>query len=250
MTEVEKIYEKNKNEADLAKYGRIRSERERKQTEEKEARTRQEFEKIVAEEEKEARKERKIRAYLETVPKKYKGASFDGFRIEGQYKENHQEVVDYMRTLAPLVLAGDNGAGKTYLGYAGCLKTVQRGGTACLIVALDFFDEIKLSFKGKGPKSIIEKYGYYDYLVMDELDKTQGSRTEFIYLSRLVNFRDAEMLTTIILTNAIKTDVVKIVGPAVVDRVAGEGKLLELKVEESFRLKRRRENEKLQKEKA
>jgi DNA replication protein DnaC len=250
MTEIEKMYEKNKDEADLAKYGRIRSKQEREQSEEQEVKTRQEFERIVAEEEEKQRKIKLEKAWRDTVPLKYKDASFENFKIDGPYKDNQKEVVDYMKTMGPLVLIGPNGGGKTHLGYAGCLKAIRLGLTAKHIEEIDFFDEIRISFSRNGPLGVVEKYGKYGYLVIDEVDKTQGSRTEFVYLSRLVNYRDARELTTIILTNATRKGCESLLGESVIDRVAGEGRLLELKADESFRLKRRRENEKKQSQKA
>ena len=67
-----------------------------------------------------------------------------------------------------------------------------------------------------------------EYLVIDEIDKTQGTQMEFAYLYSLINKRYNEMKSTVLITNAKPDEFAAIIGQSALDRVASEGKIIDL----------------------
>jgi len=67
-----------------------------------------------------------------------------------------------------------------------------------------------------------------EYLVIDEIDKTQGTPMEYAYLYSLINKRYNEMRSTILITNAKPDEFAAIIGQSALDRVASEGKVIDL----------------------
>jgi len=224
------IAKKRKENDQIAKYGHILTPAEEFKLEKEEEQKKA----IEAEQQKQIKIGRKVKEWLFSVPKRYKTATFDSFNVENQGQRN---IINYMKTGRSLILGGDNGTGKTHLAFASCLYQIKKGKTAKYSLASDFFDKVRMSFKDGTTAQLIKTYGEYDYLILDEVDKTQGSRTEFVYLASLINSRYNEMLPTVLMTNAKQAEITKILGESVVDRVAGEGKLMEITAIESYRLK-------------
>ena len=70
---------------------------------------------------------------------------------------------------------------------------------------------------------IIDKYVGYDYLVIDEMDKSYGSATEFLNIFRIVNGRYNAEKPTVLITNASTDDVIEIVGRSAYERIVEDG---------------------------
>jgi len=73
--------------------------------------------------------------------------------------------------------------------------------------------------------------------VIDEVDKTYGSNTEFVAMYRIINRRHEEMLHTVLITNANRVGLQDVLGSSVLDRLGGDGKIIELKGD-SYRAKK------------
>jgi DNA replication protein DnaC len=148
------------------------------------------------EEEKQRIKEKqRQQEYFNSLPKRFRDASFENFI--GLEKERKQ-----IEKLTGGVMFGTNGNGKTHLGYAACRKIVENGGTAKLIKAFDFFNEIKKEFNNPSTAGdTIKRYSDLDYLVIDECDKIYGSQTEYLNLIDLIGKRYDKELPTLVISN-------------------------------------------------
>ena len=200
---------------EMKKYGRVLDDNER--------------DILVAEEiEEEAKKAEadrrfaKVMAFLETVPPRYKQSTFDNF-------EGYERKVAFLKKGKSALIYGGNGTGKTHLGFASCRYFAEQGKEARFVLAYKFFEDIKESFGKGNTKQVLARYSGYDYLVIDEIDKAYGSQSEFVHLYHLVNERYNFMRPTVLITNA--TDLVEQVGTSVLDRIASDGAIIEMKGE-------------------
>ena len=162
-----------------------------------------------------------IRTRLKQIPKRYEHETFDTYQGQNLLK-------DYMKTGGSLIIYGSNGTGKTHLAFASIRYQIEQGKEAFYVLAADFFNEIKQSFANGSTHKVIQDYTRYDYLVIDEIDKSYGSQTEFNYMYLLINKRYNDMVPTVLITNAKKADLVDVIGSSVLDRIAGDGKVKEL----------------------
>ena len=65
--------------------------------------------------------------------------------------------------------------------------------------------------------------------MIDEVDKSHGSQTEFVYLYMLVNKRYNAMLHTVLIGNAdTKESIQDVIGASAYARVASEGMQIQL----------------------
>lgn len=175
------------------------------------------------------------RSWKDSVPPRFKDATFDSFQCSNIQQK---KVIEYLKTGRSAVIYGNNGTGKTHLAYASCLYQTQQGKESKYVLAFDFFNQIRQSFNGGNPERIVQELATYDYLVIDEVDKTQGSPTEFVYFYSLINKRYNQMLHTLLVTNADGTAMESVIGKSALDRVASDGKLIELSGE-NYRQTRR-----------
>lgn len=96
------------------------------------------------------------------------------------------------------------------------------------VMAYKFFDDIKRSFEDNSTSKVLGCYKDLDYLVIDEIDKSYGSPTEFVHLYHLVNERYNHMLPTVLITNAKREGLTELLGASVLDRIASEGAIIEM----------------------
>ena len=216
---------KRRNDRELQKYGRILSDEERDEALDRERR----------EEEEEARR-RRIVANLEAfkVPKRFRNANF--YTTEcASAKE--RSVIEYLKKGRSAVIYGPNGTGKTHLAFASCIHQITEGKTAKYVLAFDLFNSIRRSFGDSTTDTLVKEFASYDYLVIDEIDKTLGTPTEFTYLYSIINARYNDMKSTVLITNATPSEFVAIIGQSALDRVASDGAVIELSGE-NYRLMR------------
>lgn len=189
------------------------SEEEKQERDKKILAQREEKERIRQEKEREKESERQ-RAYFNSLPKRFKDASFENFIGP----ENDRKKVE---KLTGGVLYGSNGNGKTHLGYSACRKIVQSGKTAQLIKAYDFFNEVKREFNNPQTSGeTIKRYSDLDYLVIDECDKIYGSQTEYLSLINLIGKRYDEELPTLVISNCEDLkELVSIISLSCVDKL-------------------------------
>ena len=208
----------NREKMEMEKYGRILTDDERDAIIEKEELQR----KIDIENE-------KIRTiyseFIREVPPRFKDATFSSFQCSS---DKQRKTVEYLKTGGSAVIYGSNGVGKTHLAYATCEYQARQGKVAGYILAFDFFNKIRKSFSDGTTEDVMNRYSNYQLLVIDEIDKTQGTQTEFMYLYSLINERYNYMRSTILITNAKPDEFAAIIGESALDRVASEGKVIDL----------------------
>lgn len=210
---------------EIEQYGRLLTDEERAEKE-------KEQEKIMEAQKLEEKKER-IRVekqmtlgdFSRSVPLRYKNATFDNFVCS---TDRQKAIVAYLKQGKSAILYGSNGTGKTHLAYAYCFHQYYQGFFPRYILAFDFFNEIRRSFNDGKSEDVVRKYAMYDFLVIDEIDKTHGSQMEFTYLYSLINNRYNDMLPTVLITNAKPDEFAMIVGTSVLDRIGSDGKIIEL----------------------
>ncbi len=204
----------SRDKREIEEYGRILSDTEREEKE-------KELEAIRKDE----MIKKRINLFLETVPLRFKNATFDTFICTS---EKQKSVIEFLKKGKSAVIYGANGTGKTHLAFASCFYQVALGKTAKYVLAFDFFNAIRKSFSDYTTDRIIQEYGDVEYLVIDEIDKTQGTPMEFTYLYSLINKRYNEMKSTVLITNAKPEEFAAIIGQSALDRVASEGKVIDL----------------------
>jgi len=217
---LEKIeqYRKERDAREMEQYGRILDDNER--------------DSIIEKEELQRKKDienEKIRTiyseFIREVPPRFKDATFSSFQCSS---DKQRKTVEYLKTGGSAVIYGSNGVGKTHLAYATCEYQARQGKVAGYVLAFDFFNKIRKSFSDGTTEDVMNRYSNYQLLVIDEIDKTQGTQTEFMYLYSLINERYNYMRSTILITNAKPDEFAAIIGQSALDRVASEGKVIDL----------------------
>lgn len=171
-------------------------------------------------------KREKLEAKLDKFPRRYRNAHFNDYICEN---ERMRRVAAFMQEGKSAVIYGANGTGKTLLAFCSIRHQLEQEKNAAYLLAADFFDEIRHSFGGGDSLAVLAKYAKLDYLVVDEVDKTHGSQTEFIYLYRLVNMRYSDLLPTVIIGNSeTKDDLYEVIGSSAITRIASEGMIIEM----------------------
>ena len=212
---------------EIEKYGKILSDEERDAIIEKEE--------LQREKDRENEKIRTIyREFVRQVPPRFQNATFSSFQCSS---DKQRKTVEYLKTGGSAVIYGSNGVGKTHLAYATCEYQARQGINAGYILAFDFFNKIRKSFSDGTTEDIMDRYSNYQLLVIDEIDKTQGTQTEFMYLYSLINERYNYMRSTILITNAKPDEFAAIIGQSSLDRVASDGKVIDL-TGDNYRQKR------------
>lgn len=203
---------------EVEKYGRALTDEERDEISRKEDEARKE-------------QERQDKIYEEfsrfsmNMPTRFKDATLASFQCSS---DKQKKVVEFLKEGRSAVIYGSNGTGKTHLAYAACRHQIAIGKKAEYVMAFDFFNKIRKSFGSGNTEEVLRYYIRFDYLVIDEVDKTQGTPTEFMYLYALINSRYNEMRSTVLITNASPGEFGAIIGQSALDRVASDGKVIEL----------------------
>lgn len=219
-------YRQERDTREIEKYGRLLTDKEREVIEQEEDRKQREAERAEKQKQQaEERLQKLKKKWYYSVPPRFRESSFENFECENN---KQKAVIEYLRTGKSAVIYGSNGTGKTHLAFATCRNQVNQGINAGYILAFDFFNQIRKSFSDGTTEDIMDKYSKYQLLVIDEIDKTQGTPTEFMYLYSLINERYNYMRSTILITNAKPDEFAAIIGQSALDRVASEGKIIEL----------------------
>lgn len=224
MSTVERL-KKMFEQREIEQYGRLLTDEERIAKEEEEDRINKEKEAEAKKESIRVEKQMRLGDFSRSVPLRYRDATFDNYICS---TERQKSIVAYLKQGKSAIIYGSNGTGKTHLAYAYCYHQYKKGFFPRCILAFDFFNEIRRSFNDGKSEEVVHKYSMYDFLVIDEIDKTHGSQMEFTYLYSLINNRYNDMLPTVLITNAKPDEFATIVGTSVIDRIGSDGKIIEL----------------------
>lgn len=215
--------------AETERYGRVLTEEEREANER--------LERQEEEAQKKAREAERLKEWVSSqlgqFPRRFADKTFGNYRVTTPAQKS---AVRHLMSGRSAIIYGSNGTGKTHLAYASVRHQIEQGKKAQYVLAYDFFSEVRQSFADDSTHAVMHRYAGVDYLVIDEVDKSFGSKTEFVYLYTLVNRRYNDMLPTVLITNAGEEDLVSVMGASTISRVAGDGAIIEL-VGEDYRLR-------------
>lgn len=187
------------------------------------------FEKAARDKENRERFE-EIQRQLSAIPARFKDSTFENYVLndDTNIRRRQERLIELLKSGVSIIMYGMNGTGKTRLAFASYRKQVEDGKSAYYMTASEFFDQVRLSFGNRDMTSVIKDYIYYDYLIIDEVDKSYGSATEFIALSRLVDYRYLALKNTILIANADDNDksdkyVIPVCGRSAYERIVEDG---------------------------
>ena len=166
------------------------------------------------------------------ISPKFRNRTFENFIPSAQ----SQKIVDYCRAWVAnftpgckgLYLFGTYGSGKTHLAVASLLSLRSvHGICGVFMVVPAFLDELKAQFRnGEEQERRFKVYRDAPVLVIDDLGEgrkeADGSLSEWARekMFTLINYRYEHSLTTIITTRYTPRDMVRVLGTAVVSRLA------------------------------
>lgn len=157
----------------------------------------------------------------QVIPPRYRSATYETY-------QGGEEIKNFLRQGKPCILHGGNGTGKTHLAWA-TVRHLQSVGLSCrYIIAANFFDDVRQSFRDDSIVKQHEDLKQVQYLVIDEVDKRYGSPTEFNALFRLINHRYEWLRPTMLIGNQGGDKLQETLGPSVIDRIREDGKIIEI----------------------
>lgn len=162
-----------------------------------------------------------INKQLSAFPARFRDSTFDNYILSDNEQSRAKQVglIKQLKSGNSVVMYGNNGTGKTHLAFASLRHQILLGKFCKYILAPELYDEVKNSFNTNSTQRVISEYSSYDYLVVDEVDKSFGSATEFISLYRIINRRYENLLPTVLITNAGKEVLVDVIGNSSFERV-------------------------------
>ncbi len=185
---------------------------------------------------------------------RYKDASLDGFSpktesqkvVYNKIKKLTEGIETFIRRGVCLLMLGNIGTGKTthaavisksamafakeVPAVADYMQPKLEVFSVKYVPALHLFRELKSCWqKGASETEIqfIERYSKYDLLIIDEIGKSFGSENEIIHISDIVDRREANLKSTVLISNfATKDRLEEYIGARAIDRIAGSGIIL------------------------
>jgi DNA replication protein DnaC len=181
-----------------------------------------------------ARDEAEQRLIAVGVPPRFTSATFDNYDAISP-EEAHalsrcrwfvENVIrDGARRAPGLVLHGLFGNGKTHLGCA-IINALHRTHRVMRRDATYIIDDIRHGYGGQAQEQklkIIERYGTYDVLVIDEVGEGYGKDGERSDMFRVLNLRYENELPTILITNLDETQLEHLFGRKALNRFKEDG---------------------------
>lgn len=127
-------------------------------------------------------------------------------------------------------LVGGRGTGKTQLAVEVMRESTRHGRSALFTTAMDFFIEIKRTYRKdseQDERAVLGRYKRRKLLVIDEIGKRSESEWENNLLFTVLNSRYNDVLDTILIDNRSKEDFVATIGPSLADRMNECGGIIE-----------------------
>lgn len=158
----------------------------------------------------------------EAYPLRYQQA-LDHIAYDDTQKAIMHAIVD-LRMSA--IVIGSNGTGKTLMAYQCELDLRQAGVDARHIQALELFDVIRsrMAHDGDALRYTLDRFGRPEALFIDEMDKSYGSQTEYLYFSSLIDSRYCDMKQTVLFGNFRDwQEVIGRIGQSNFDRLSQKG---------------------------
>lgn len=164
----------------------------------------------------------KVQKMLESsgVPRRYWHVNFDTYHPKTDKDAANLETIKKFANLEKndkvLLLLGDKGLGKTHLGSSIIRKC---GGNYISIEELIFKFESAQDFRTKfNREELMDFYSSTKMLVLDEIGRAMNPSKENELLNYLLRHRYENMLPTVLISNLEKSDLLKKLGEAVLDR--------------------------------
>ena len=151
------------------------------------------------------------------IPARYKDASISDFPSN--------PMIDRLVKGKDGLIMSMNGNGKTHLTWALAKEWIKANSKTKIvnIKGVRLLSDIK-SVSGDWYEYIEDKYGMVDHLVIDEIDKVNGTETDWSLLTYLIDFRYEWLRQTIVIGN-FKTpaDIMSIIGQSSYSRITESG---------------------------
>lgn len=201
-------------------------------------------EKIKLKEAEEKRKSRRIDELLGNsgIPKRFQDKTFDNYQLsEGNAKQEEvfNRVVAFSEEFKPsqehsgrcIVMIGDTGTGKSHLACAVASHVIKKYGGTARFTSVSEINRLVRESKGYNAKysetEVIEAFGNYDLLIVDEVGIQSGSDAESRALFDVFNTRYQNMKSTIVISNLNQAQVKEALGQRIFDRLKeGGGEVL------------------------
>lgn len=202
-------------------------------------------------EEAEKRKSRRIDELLgkSGIPKRFQDKTFDNYQLS-EDNDNQEEVfnrvVAFSEEFKPsseeskpsqehsgrcIVMIGDTGTGKSHLACAVASHVIKEYGGTARFTSVSEINRLVRESKGYNAKysetEVIEAFGNYDLLIVDEVGIQSGSDAESRALFDVFNARYQNMKSTIVISNLNQAQVREALGQRIFDRLKeGGGEVL------------------------
>ena len=199
----------------------------------------------------EKRKSRRIDELLGNsgIPKRFQNKTFDNYQLSidnAKQEEVFNRVVAFSEEFKPsseeskpsqehsgrcIVMIGDTGTGKSHLACAVASHVIKEYGGTARFTSVSEINRLVRESKGYNAKysetEVIEAFGNYDLLIVDEVGIQSGSDAESRALFDVFNARYQNMKSTIVISNLNQVQVREALGQRIFDRLKeGGGEVL------------------------
>ena len=199
----------------------------------------------------EKRKSRRIDELLGNsgIPKRFQGKTFDNYQLSkdnAKQEEVFNRVVAFSEEFKPsseeskpsqehsgrcIVMIGDTGTGKSHLACAVASHVIKKYCGTARFTSVSEINRLVRESKGYNAKysetEVIEAFGNYDLLIVDEVGIQSGSDAESRALFDVFNARYQNMKSTIVISNLNQAQVREALGQRIFDRLKeGGGEVL------------------------
>lgn len=139
-----------------------------------------------------------------------------------QWQEQWERLSAKIGTGVIAVIIGTRGAGKTQMATCAIKKACGMEKSAKFKKVLDFFLDIRRTYKKDSEISeneVLEKYCDYGLLVLDAIENRSDSQFENLLLNHLIDIRYDRCLDTILIGNFDEKQFAENMGMSIVDRI-------------------------------